>query len=60
LSKYDPYVDKCLSAFSDPHTTIFEFKVPPNFNIKKFGERVRFRKYLWVVAKDDGRVVVKK
>ena len=59
-SKYDPYVDDCLSAFSDPHRQIYEFKVPPNFSIKKFSERVRFRGYLWIVAKDDGRIVVKK
>ena len=57
-SKYDPYVDSCLFAFSDPHKRIYDFDFPPNFNIKKFSERVRFRGYLWTVSQDGGRIVV--
>ena len=57
-SKYDPYVDACLFAFSVPSVRVHEFVAPPNFSIKKFSERVRFRGYLWTISQDSGRIVV--
>ena len=59
-SKYDPFVDACLFAFSDPHCNIHVIELPPNHSMKKLQERAKFRKYNWRFARDEERVVVQK
>ena len=56
MSKYDPYVDQCLSAFSDPHTVRIELRIPPNFDLRRFAKRLS--RYDLRVVLDGARLIV--
>ena len=58
MSKYDPFLYLCYSAFSDPYTRRVVLNTAANFSLRSFVRHIRRRRYNWQACQDGGRVVV--